>query len=713
MFLTKVKIATTIVLTVSLVAGGTGMVARQGFAGKPEAPQATATKSFETKGNNIAKLEKRRAENEQAKELLVVRSRVVDPEGRPVAGAKVYLLDFPDKPTPPEVRAISGTDGRCEFAVPKPDVHPAHYYENPWAAVSVVAVADGYGPAWGPAVASEESGERTLRLAKDDVPIHGRILDLQGKPISGVTIRVDGLSQPLAADLTPWLEALRHDKSDAYPTEGRFLTDLPTGALSGSRLAEIFPAVTSDAQGRFQLKGIGRERIAGLRIDGPTIEAKQVRVMTRPAETITALESRMNPQGGTVTYHGATFDHYAAPTRPIVGTVRDKDTGNPLAGVTIRSDKWAGSNVHGRGWLHTTTDAAGRYQLLGMPKGPGNMILAEPAEAQPYLLAVKPVGDSPGLDPITVDFPLKRGVVIKGRVTDKVTGKPVPGQIEYVAFLNNPHRKETPNLTTNSYLNTHEDGTFEVVALPGRGLLAVRAWSDHYLLEVGADQIPGRDERGFYRTFPHLLGANQYHTLVEVNPAKNAVSITCNLLVDPGRTLIGKVLGPDGKPLAGARPFGLRSYGQGIWANEALKAADFTVYGLKIAEPRKLIFVDEGLKLAGSCVVRGDEPEPITVKLESWATVTGRLVTSDGLPRTDVDFYFARGFKPDMTLGIPPKRDYHPDKDGRFRIEGLVPGLRYGMSASIGSMSVGDVFGDLILKPGETKDLGDVEAKTK
>jgi hypothetical protein len=200
---------------------------------------------------------------------------------------------------------------------------------------------------------------------------------------------------------------------------------------------------------------------------------------------------------------------------------------------------------------------------------------------------------------------------------------------------------------------------------------------------------------------------------VEVNPAKDAESMTCNLTVDPGKTLTGTVLAPDGKPLAGARPFGLLSYyNDGYWENEALKTANFTAYGLKPGQPRKLMFVHEGLKLAGYCAVHGEEQGPITVKLEPWATVTGRLVTSDGLPRTDVDFYFGRGFKPDMALGIPPKQSYRPDKDGHFRIEGLVPSLRYGMSASVGYMGVGDVFRDLILKPGETKDLGDVQAKT-
>lgn len=706
MFLTKCKVAAAFVLSLSLAAG-VGVLAHRALAAKVlDLPQPTEAKS--SPESVKPPLAARPAEKrEEAKDVLVVRSRVVDPDGKPVAGAKLYLLDFPAKVTPPPVRATSAADGGFHFAIPKSDVQLAHYFVNPWEAVAVIAVADGYGPAWMPAPAFEAGGDAILRLVKDDQPIHGRILDLQGKPIAGVTIRVEDLSTPLAADLTPWLEALRQDKNDGYPTESKFLK-----TLHSSSLTQLFPAMTTDADGRFLLKGIGRERLAGIRIEGPTIEMRQVRVMTRPGEMMNVTAFRRNPKGYVLTYYGATFDHYAAPTKPIVGVVRDKDTGKPLAGVTIRSDKWAGTNVSGDGRLHTTTDQEGRYQLVGMPKGQGNTILAAPAAGQPYLLSVKDVGDSPGLDPITVDFALKRGVLIKGRVMDKATGKAVPAHIEYVAFEDNSYRNEVPHWATNNYLYTQADGSFEIVGFPGRGLISARAWGDQYVLGVGADQIKGRDEQGFYRTYPHLVHAAHFHALAEINPPRDAESFSCNLLVDPGQALTGKVLGPDGTPLTGARPFGLTSYGgEGSWAHDNLKTADFTVYGLTAAKPRRLMFVHEGLRLAGSRVVRGDEQGEVTVQLEPWGTVTGRLLTADGLARTDVELYFGRGLKPDRTLGIPPQQSYRPEKDGTFRIEGLVPGLRYSMSAAVGHMHVGDVFQDVVVKPGEVRDLGDVQAK--
>ena len=84
-----------------------------------------------------------------------------------------------------------------------------------------------------------------------------------------------------------------------------------------------------------------------------------------PARPIAWPGSRDKPEYGTLVFHGATFDHAAAPTRPIEGTVRDKETGKPLAGVSIRSDRFAASIISGRDHVRTISDAQGRYRLRG------------------------------------------------------------------------------------------------------------------------------------------------------------------------------------------------------------------------------------------------------------------------------------------------------------------------------------------------------------
>ena len=56
-------------------------------------------------------------------------------------------------------------------------------------------------------------------------------------------------------------------------------------------------------------------------------------------------------------------------------------------------------------------------------------------------------------------------------------------------------------------------------------------------------------------------------------------------------------------------------------------------------------------------------------------------------------------------------------RDGRFRVEKLAPGLRYRASVYRNGVRVGFVgrtlvtetaFKDLVLKPGEVRDLGDI-----
>ena len=75
--------------------------------------------------------------------------------------------------------------------------------------------------------------------------------------------------------------------------------------------------------------------------------------------------------------------------------------------------------------VRTKTDAQGRYRLTGMPKGERNQIVAIPGNDQPYVRAHTDIPDSPGLDPVTADIELKRGVWIEGKMSDKVTGQPL------------------------------------------------------------------------------------------------------------------------------------------------------------------------------------------------------------------------------------------------------------------------------------------------
>src|SRR5262249_51712213 len=155
----------------------------------------------------------------------------------------------------------------------------------------------------------------------------------------------------------------------------------------------------TDAEGRFSIRGIGRERVIELKVSGPTIQTKEISVLTRDVKPFQVTRGRRSTDWGISVYYGARFTHAAAPTKPVVGVVTDKDTGKPLAGVRIACFKTAEFPVI-MTFVHdivAETDPQGRYRLTGLPKGRDNQLIAIPAKGQPYLPSWREVPDSPGL----------------------------------------------------------------------------------------------------------------------------------------------------------------------------------------------------------------------------------------------------------------------------------------------------------------------------
>src|SRR5262249_31252097 len=144
------------------------------------------------------------------------------------------------------------------------------------------------------------------------------------------------------------------------------------------------------------------------------------------------------------------------------------------------------------GLVRTTTDKDGRYRLVGLPKGDDNQIMAWTNDL-PHLHARRPVENTPGPDPVTVDFALPRRIPGQGRVTQQSTGQALPAGVVYYCFSDNPNAREIPPLFDGpTGGSTGEDGSFQLVALPGRGVIAVQvAHNDRYLSGVGVEQIKG------------------------------------------------------------------------------------------------------------------------------------------------------------------------------------------------------------------------------
>jgi hypothetical protein len=448
--------------------------------------------------------------------------------------------------------------------------------------------------------------------------------------------------------------------------------------------------------GRFRLTGIGRNRLVIVQLDGPTIASEYLRIFTRLEEPFKIPDLEGDPEHGTpqldINYYGAVFRHVAGPTKPIVGVVRDKETKKPLAGVTIQSEKHAYNPLHGRHIVQTVTDAQGRYRLTGMPKGVGNKIKVVPPSELPYIAPVLEVPDSFGPDPVTVDVELKRALWIEGKITDKVTGKPLRGGVMYLVRGNNPNVQDylgyyggLPGVRTN------EDGTYRIIGLPGPGLITV--WQQpQYLLGAERD-----DEDGLKEAFGYIPQCN-FAAFARMDTAKGVESVKRDIALLPGWTFTGTVLGPDGKPLIGAVMGG---------QSERMKTAEFTVQQFNPRRPRPVFFRHPETGLVGVVHPPKENGGTVTVRTEPGAAVTGRLVDADGTPRAGVELRVSFHPKDEPHWNECPLHDsIKTDQGGRFRIDALVPGLDYYLSVDHRAIRLGSG-----LRAGETKDLRDVRAK--
>src|SRR5262249_10248368 len=142
----------------------------------------------------------------------------------------------------------------------------------------VIAQADGYTLAW--AGAPKQPGDLTLRLSRDDTPVEGRIVDLEGKPIAGLRVSVLGASAPEKGDLSAFVKALESGET-LYTALYKEVTNHLRNSLIGQSMMHLLPSAKTDADGRFRLGGFARDCLVELRIEGPSVETQNVYVLTR------------------------------------------------------------------------------------------------------------------------------------------------------------------------------------------------------------------------------------------------------------------------------------------------------------------------------------------------------------------------------------------------------------------------------------------------
>ncbi len=251
---------------------------------------------------------------ENDEKLVPISGTVVDQDGKPLSGAKLFVnhshvYDRVTEGPPIELLALSAADGRFRFELdPKKSDSPRG--EVPaWHDALIAAVAPDYGPAW---VTAKEAvrGEIVLRLTPDDLPIRGRLIDSQGRPVASAVVRVEQIaSTRVGVDLDALLASGKFDPDGStVPTFQRPSWSAPTWVgRDGS--------VTTDSGGRFELKGLGRDRVAMLRITRQGLETAYVAVLARDSRVAVKSTGQTSPTFSRLygemglELYGTTFEH--------------------------------------------------------------------------------------------------------------------------------------------------------------------------------------------------------------------------------------------------------------------------------------------------------------------------------------------------------------------------------------------------------------------
>jgi hypothetical protein len=467
----------------------------------------------------------------------------------------------------------------------------------------------------------------------------------------------------------------------------------------------------SDKEGRFTVTGAGGERVVHIEASHPALAQSRFIVVTRQGLDLKAINRALAARGlAEMPLRGPSFEYVAEPDRLIEGTVREAGTGKPVAGATVVVGGNTGSAL---------SDAQGRYRVRGLHKAQRYSLHVTPPKNASLIGRSASVAEGPArLEPLRADVELLRGVVVTGRVLDKVTGKGVESTVAFHPLPANPFAKKAPRDLA-MYTQTDPQGRFRLVSLPGPGVLTATVIGQRptrkgvrlypYPINVYKPAEFDAEDRKRAQGFGAELRFFNACKVVDVKPDGTA---GCNLTVDPGLTLTLYLEDPEGKPLAGVTVAGSTASSLGALK---LETAACTVYALDPDRSRQLILLQRERKLAAVVTLRGDKG-PRTVRLQPTGIVTGRLLDGDGQPLAGV--FVAALYRGEVGRSLikelyrqsePPQTDVN----GRFRVEGIVPGLKFDVGVAKGRRRL-LLEGRPEVKPleaGKTLDLGDLKAR--
>jgi beta-lactamase regulating signal transducer with metallopeptidase domain len=597
--------------------------------------------------------------------------RVVGPHDKPVSGARLVMFAERRQPsgggengTRRDVwTAQSDADGRFQLEFP---LIPAEDLER----LYVEASASGFGFDGIDLKTDAARQETTVTMAPEQI-VDGRLIDVHGQPATGVSVRIRELN------------IQRHGYGSGLPG------DVPT-----------WPApVTTSPDGRFRLPGTSERAVITLEIDDPRF-AHQLLVFAAGEE------GRARPK--TVPL---------LPPQVINVRVVRGDDGKPMAGAWVVVQ--AGEESTG-----ARADEKGRVRISSWPGG-NFKIVAYARDGEPYIRCETSLAWPKGAVEQSVEVKLRRGVILRGKVVEEPSGKPVAGAniSYYQTYRNNPLYLASYNRDAAS----GRDGTFTLAVPYGPGHLLVQGPSADYLHETTSHGELGTGWGPNLHMYPDALAHLDLKREETTHPVE--------LRMRRGVTVKGRAIGPDGAPIAEAfamgrtyvpysryrRPFAPFS---GVGPQLPVRDGRFEIPGCDPERMYTFHFLDVTHQLGATVEVSGKSAAtgPVTVKFEKCGSARVRFKDPDGKPVAGRD---ADEFPGWMTLIITPGAEFDAEStnadmefqvnldhrrngdqrtgpDGCATYVSLIPGARYRYRGH-----------EFTAKAGQTIDLPDVTVARK
>jgi hypothetical protein len=353
-----------------------------------------------------------------------------------------------------------------------------------------------------------------------------------------------------------------------------------------------------------------------------------------------------------------------------------------------------------------------------------------PPEGQPYLNAQVKFEWTKGAVRKEIDVKVPRGVAILGKIVEMGTGRALPGaSVQYIPMGDRGNGAVASGSDTT--VVSKKDGTYQITVRPGKGHLFVFGPTSDYASEAIGDRTIFNGQPAGVRHYAHDIVPYE----VKAGDPPHAITPTLR----PGKTIKGRVVGPDGETVAHAMIISTLniSHSSLIWRGEnTLHARDglFELRGVDPEQPTRVYFLDAdhqwGATVEMSAKQAGQE---VLVRLQPCGQAKARLLTAGGKP-------VAKVFPQFEILGTPGPhgQDWHlqsrsllaadaaylpsvdrihygkhpvSDAEGRITLPDLIPGALYRISdySTVNDRDKGvQVRKDFTVRAGETLDLGDI-----